>query len=265
MPPPRRAGCPSRRTRRCGRSAAWRRAASPAARRPRSTAPGSPPHSSRIIAVAASTASGISAGSMPRSKRWRASETIWCRRPVSATRTGSNSAHSTNTAVVASSQPVGLAADHAGHRLHAGGVGDDAVLRRRRCSPCRSARGTFRRAPRRSVSTSPVSFAHVEHVQRAAEVDGEEVRHVHQRVDRPQPDRRSAGPAAISGWGRSSRRGWCGRGSTGRLRASRSASAGRRRSAARRAPAPRLQRADARRRPGRARCHARRSSRRGWG
>ena len=89
-----------------GRSAAWR--ALPGRRRaPASvTAPGSPPHSSRIIAVAASTASGISAGSMPRSKRWRASETIWWRRPVSATRTGSNSAHSMNTEVVVSSQPV---------------------------------------------------------------------------------------------------------------------------------------------------------------
>ena len=40
------------------------------------TAPGSPPHRSRIIAVAASIASGISAGSMPRSNRWRASDTI---------------------------------------------------------------------------------------------------------------------------------------------------------------------------------------------
>ena len=70
------------------------------------TSPGSPPHSSSTIAVAASTASGISAGSMPRSKRCRASETIWWRRPVSATRTGSNSAHSMNTEVVVSSQPV---------------------------------------------------------------------------------------------------------------------------------------------------------------
>ena len=66
----------------------------------------SPPHRSRIIRVAASMASGIRAGSMPRSKRWRASEEMPWRRPVSATRTGSNRAHSTNTVVVASSQPV---------------------------------------------------------------------------------------------------------------------------------------------------------------
>ena len=52
-----------------------------------------------------------------------------------------------------------LAADHAGHRLHAGGVGDGAVLGGRPCSRGRSARGTSRRAPGRSVSTSPVSFA----------------------------------------------------------------------------------------------------------
>ncbi len=59
-----------------------------------------------IIRVAASSPAGSSAGSIPRSNRWRASETIWWRRPVSETRTGSNSAHSMNTEVVPSSHPV---------------------------------------------------------------------------------------------------------------------------------------------------------------
>ena len=40
------------------------------------TVPASPPHSSMISAVAAWIASGINAGSRPRSNRWRASETI---------------------------------------------------------------------------------------------------------------------------------------------------------------------------------------------
>ena len=75
---------------------------------PRSmTSPGSPPQSSSTIAVAASNARGISTGSIPRSKRWRASETIAWRRPVSATRMGSNNAHSMNALVVRSSHPVG--------------------------------------------------------------------------------------------------------------------------------------------------------------
>ena len=89
-----------------GRSASWRRAASAGSAPAAVTVPGSPPQNSRIMAVAASIASGISAGSRPRSNRCRASETIWWRRPVSATRTGSNSAHSMNTLVVVSSQPV---------------------------------------------------------------------------------------------------------------------------------------------------------------
>ena len=43
---------------------------------------------------------------MPRSKRWRASLVMAWRRPVRATATGSNRAHSRKTAVVASVQPV---------------------------------------------------------------------------------------------------------------------------------------------------------------
>ena len=54
---------------------------------------------------------------------------------------------------------------------------------------CRSARGMSRRAPGRSVSTSPRQLRRVEHVQRTAEVDGEEIGDVDQRVDRPQADR----------------------------------------------------------------------------
>ena len=155
------------------------------------TSPGSPPHSSSTIAVAASTASGISAGSMPRSKRWRASETIWWRRPVSATRIGSNSAHSMKTEVVVSSQPVGFAADHAGHRLHAGGIGDGAVLGGDGVVAAvqRPERLAAAGAQRQHVAGE---LRHVEHVQRAAEVDGEEVGDVDQRVDRPQADRRQA-------------------------------------------------------------------------
>ena len=146
MRPPRPAECRSRRDRRCVRSAAWRRAARPVALPASVTAPGSPPHSSRIIAVAASIASGISAGSMPRSKRWRASETIWCRRAGQrdADRIEQRAFDEDGRGGFVAAG--GLAADHAGHRLHAGRIGDRAVLRRRPCSPCRSARGTSRRA-----------------------------------------------------------------------------------------------------------------------
>ena len=152
------------------------------------TSPGSPPHSSSTIAVAASTASGISAGSMPRSNRWRASETIWWRRPVSATRIGSNSAHSMNTdggGFVAAGR---LAAHHAGHRLHAGGIGDGAILGGHRVvAAVQRAERLAAAGPQRQHVAG--QLRHVEHVQRAAEVDGEEVGDVDQRVDRPQADR----------------------------------------------------------------------------
>ena len=55
-------------------------------------------------------------------------------------RTGSNSAHSMNTAVVASVAAGRLAAHHAGQRLHAGGVGDHAILGVAPCIRGRSAR-----------------------------------------------------------------------------------------------------------------------------
>ncbi len=58
------------------------------------------------MAVAASSAAGSSDGSTPRSNRLRASEMMSCRRPVSATATGSNSAHSMNTLVVPAVLPV---------------------------------------------------------------------------------------------------------------------------------------------------------------
>ncbi len=67
---------------------------------------GSPPHSAITIVVAASSAAGSREGSMPRSKRLRASEMMSCRRPLSAVATGSNSAHSMNTLVVAAVLPV---------------------------------------------------------------------------------------------------------------------------------------------------------------
>ncbi len=66
----------------------------------------SPPHSAMIMAVAASSAAGSSEGSMPRSNRLRASEAMAWRRPVSATATGSNRAHSMNTLVVSAVLPV---------------------------------------------------------------------------------------------------------------------------------------------------------------
>ena len=143
------------------------------------------PGSSR---VAASTASGISAGSMPRSKRWRASETIWWRRPVSATRIGSNSAHSMKTEVVASSQPVASppitpaidCTPAASAIAQSSGV-DGVVLAVQRAERLAAAG-----AQRQHVAGQ---LRHVEHVQRAAEIDGEEVGDVDQRVDRPQADR----------------------------------------------------------------------------
>ena len=166
------------------------------------TSPGSPPHSSRTIAVAASTASGISAGSMPRSKRWRASETMSWRRPVSATRIGIEQRaldeHRRRGCVAARC----LTADHAGHRLHAGRIRDRAILGGHRVvapvqrPECLAAT----RAQRQHVAGQ---LRHVEHVQRTAEVDGEEVGDIDQRVDRPQADRRQpllqpwrAGPVA---------------------------------------------------------------------
>ena len=180
------------------------------------TVPGSPPHSSRISAVAASIASGISAGSRPRSNRWRASETIWWRRPVSAMRIGSNSAHSTKTSVVVSSQPVAsppitpaIDCTPAASQIAQSSGSSDVVLAVQRAHRLAGAA-----AQGQHVAGQ---FADVEHVQRAAEVEGEEIGDVDQRVDRAQADARSAGPAAISGWASSSRRGWCGRGSRGRL------------------------------------------------
>ena len=94
------------------------------------TSPGSPPQSSSTIAVAASTASGISAGidaalealagvgdDLVAAAGQRDADRIE-QRALDEDRGGG---------LVAAG---GLAADDAGHRLHAGGIGDRAVLRR---------------------------------------------------------------------------------------------------------------------------------------
>ena len=139
-----RAEYPTRRTRPCARTAAWRRVARPVARRPRSTSPGSPPHSSRIIA-------------RRRFHRIRHQRRIDAALEALA-RVGDHlvpppgQRHTHRIEQRAFDEHGGgglvaagrLAADHAGHRLHAGGIGNGAILRRRPCSPCRSAHGTFR-------------------------------------------------------------------------------------------------------------------------
>ena len=170
------------------RSAARRSAASAGSRPAETTALGSPPQRSRIMRVAASSAAGGSAGSMPRSKRWRASDTIWCRRPVRAIRTGSNSAHSTNTrgrVLVAAGR---LAAHDARQRLHAACVGDHAILRRHGVVAAVERAEGLARAGAHGQHAAGDAVG-VEHVQRAAEVDREEVGDIDERVDRPQPDR----------------------------------------------------------------------------
>ena len=137
----------------------------------------------------------------------RASVRMSWRRPDSAMRTGSNSAHSMKHSVVRLVAAGGLAADDAAQRLGAVGVGDDAVLRR-------SAR---RSLPFSAASVSPVArhahgqrralhLRHVEDVQRAAEVEGEEVGDVDQRVDRAQADRDQPVLQPLRARARSSRR-----------------------------------------------------------
>ena len=227
------------------------------------TGPGSPPQRSRIIAVAASTASGIRARSMPRSKRCRASETIWWRRPVCATRTGSNRAHSTNTAVVAASQPVGsppitpaIDCTPAASAMAQSSGSSDVVL---------AVQGVERFAGAAAQGQHVAGqFADVEHVQRAAEVEGEEVRHVDQRVDRAQADggqpvlqplragtvvQVADGAAEDPGAG------------LGPVDAPARAAVERRGDAGRDATVSACR---CRRRPGRARCRGRQNSRRGW-
>ena len=93
--------------RRSKRKEALRRQSGSAPASTTSLASPAPPQRSSISRVAASSAGRISAGSMPRSKRARASVRTSWRRPDSATRTGSNSAHSMKASVVSSSQPEG--------------------------------------------------------------------------------------------------------------------------------------------------------------
>ena len=187
-PPLRRPARRRRRTRPAGRSAGSRRAARRVRRRPAVTVPASPPHSSRIIRVAASIASGSRAGSIPRSNRWRASETIWWRRPDSAIRTGSNSAHSTNTVVVVSSQPVASPpTTPASDCTPAASAMAQSSGGRRVVLAVQRPEALARAAPQHQRVAG--ELGHVEHMQRPAEIDGEEIGHIDQRVDRPQPDR----------------------------------------------------------------------------
>ena len=66
---------------------------------------GVPPQRSSTMRVASSSPGTMKAGSTPRSKRWRASEWMPSFRPVAATLSGSHSADSISTSVVASVQP----------------------------------------------------------------------------------------------------------------------------------------------------------------
>ena len=80
------------------------------------------------------------------------------------------------------------AAHDPGERLNARRVGDDAILRIGRVVlPVQRPESLARPGTERQRAAR--ELGRVEDMQRPAEVDGEEVRHVHQGVDRPQPDR----------------------------------------------------------------------------
>ena len=82
-----------------------------------------------------------------------------------------------------------LPADNAGDGLHPGGVADgavfggDGVVLAVQC-PHRFTRAT---AQGQRIASQ---LADIEHMQRAAEVEGKEIRHIHQRIDRAQADGR---------------------------------------------------------------------------
>ena len=80
-----------------------------------------------------------------------------------------------------------FAAHDAGQGLHAGAVRDRAIGRVHGVGPAvqRGQRLPGAGAQRKGTARHAVR---VEHMQGPAEVDREEVGHVHQRVDRPQPD-----------------------------------------------------------------------------
>ena len=84
--------------------------------------------------------------------------------------------------------PRRLATHHAGERLHAIGIRDHAVILRH--GVVLAVQG-LERLPRARPEHQPPAghLVGIEHVQRPAEIHGEEIRHVHQRVDRPQPHR----------------------------------------------------------------------------
>ena len=93
----------------------------------------------------------------------------------------------------------GLAADHARDRLHAGLIADRAVL------GVDDVVAAVER-PDRFATTAPQGqhvapqFVDVEYMQRPAQIDGEEIRHVDQRVDRPQSDRGQAVLQPLRTW-----------------------------------------------------------------
>ena len=81
-----------------------------------------------------------------------------------------------------------LAADHAAEALHAGAVGDDRHFRIERVFLSVECEQGFAgpREPHRQVAREP---AGIEDVQRPVEIEGQKIRDVDERRDRPQPDR----------------------------------------------------------------------------
>ena len=100
----------------------------------------------------------------------------------------SHSADSISTSVVASEQPLRLAAHDAGERLHPVAVGDDADRRVERIGFAveRQQRFALAGAAHHQIAKN---LGGVEDVQRPAAVEGDVVGDVHQGVDRPQADR----------------------------------------------------------------------------
>ena len=82
-----------------------------------------------------------------------------------------------------------LAADDAAERLGPRGIGDDAVLIRQRIGLAVQREDLLAGARHAHGQRAALHLGDVEDMQRAAEAVGVEVRHIDQRVDRPEPDR----------------------------------------------------------------------------
>ena len=113
--------------------------------------------------------------------------------------------------VVASVQPVELAADDAAQSHHPIGIGDHRHLRVERVGPCRRAPRAARPAWRAARGRRPPSVSASKTCSGRREIEGEEVGDVDERRDRPQPHRRQPILAASAGSRRCSRRGSAGR------------------------------------------------------